>query len=220
MSTESRRAVRRRKGLSTWRLVRYADDFVALVFGSQEDTAALREEIATVLAPMGLRLSEAKTQVVHMAEGFDFLGFHVQWRRKRGTNRWHVCAFIANRPIRWVKARIRALTNRLSQQSMGSVLIRLNQIMRGWANYLKHAVAKHTFDILEHFVWWRVIRMLRIRHRWRWKDSRRRFATPTGRWRRPAMDGIELFNIATVPVTRCRYRASNIPNPWTPANHA
>jgi RNA-directed DNA polymerase len=73
--------------------------------------------------------------------------------------------------------------------------------MRGWANYFKRAVAKHAFGVLEHFVWWRVIRMLRVRHRWSWKEVRRRFTTPTGRWLRPAGDGIELFNIATVRVT-------------------
>ena len=62
------------------------------------------------------------------------------------------------------------------------MLIRLNQIMRGWANYFKHAVAKHTFSKLDDFVWWRVIRLLRARHRWSWKDVRRRLTTPTGRW--------------------------------------
>jgi RNA-directed DNA polymerase len=61
--------------------------------------------------------------------------------------------------------------------------------------------------------------MLRIRHRWKWKDVRRRFTTPTGRWLRPAADGIELFNMATVPVTRYRYRSSNIPNHWALPEH-
>ncbi|MFD8708758.1 group II intron maturase-specific domain-containing protein [Kitasatospora sp. NPDC059648] len=39
---------------------------------------------------------------------------------------------------------------------------------RGWANYFKHAVAKHVFDRLDALVWWRLIRMLRERHRWSW----------------------------------------------------
>ena len=52
-----------------------------------------------------------------MSEGFDFLGFRIQWRRKRGTNKWYVYTFIADRPIRSVKAKIRALTNRTSQQA-------------------------------------------------------------------------------------------------------
>ena len=69
MSTSSRRARRRAKGLPNWRIVRYADDFVVLVHGSRADVDALREEIAAVLATMGLRLSPAKTRVVHMATG-------------------------------------------------------------------------------------------------------------------------------------------------------
>jgi RNA-directed DNA polymerase len=60
------------------------------------------------------------------------------------------------------------------------VLIRLNQVMRGWANYFRHAVCKHTLGSLDTFIWRRVIH---------WS-------------RRPAEDGIELFNIASVPVTR------------------
>jgi RNA-directed DNA polymerase len=77
MGTDFRRTRRRRTGLGTWRLVRYADDFVVLVHGSRQNTEALRDEIADVLAGMGLRLSPAKTQIVHMSEGFDFLGFHL-----------------------------------------------------------------------------------------------------------------------------------------------
>ena len=52
-----------------------------------EHVARLREEITDMLQPLGLRLSPAKTRIVHMSEGFDFLGFRIQWRRKRGSNR-------------------------------------------------------------------------------------------------------------------------------------
>ena len=148
-----------------------------LVNGSGQDALALREDIAGVLAALGLRLSEAKTRVVHMSEGFSFLGFRIQWRRKRGTSKWYVYTFIADRPIRSLKAKIRALTRRTSQQDLEYVLTRLNQVMHGWANYFRHAVAKNAFAMLDNFAWWRVIRMLRERHRWRWKDVRRRFTT-------------------------------------------
>jgi RNA-directed DNA polymerase len=100
------------------------------------------------------------------------------------------------------------------------VLIRLNQIMRGWANYFKHAVAKHTFHALSHFVWWRVVRWLRALHRWKWKDVRRRFTSRDGRWKPITADGIELFNLEAVSVTRYRYRGNTIPNPWTLRDHA
>ena len=218
MSTAYLRSRRRVKGLPRWRVVRYADDFVVLVHGTRDDVEALRDEIAVVLQPLGLRLSQAKTQVVHMSDGFDFLGFHIRWKRKRGTNKWHVYTFIADRPIRSVKAKVRALTRRTSQNPR-AVLIRLNQIMRGWANYFKHAACKRTLSTLSHFVWWRVIRWLRALHRWRWKDVRRRFTTPAGRWKPITADGIELFNLASVPVTRYRYRGNTIPNPWTVPNH-
>ena len=119
MATTARRAARRRNGLPNWRVVRYADDFAVLVHGGRQDAEALREDIAHVLATMGLRFSEAKTRVVHVSEGLSFVGFRVQWRRKRGTEKWY--AFIDHRPIRSLKAKIRALTRRTSQQDLGHV---------------------------------------------------------------------------------------------------
>jgi RNA-directed DNA polymerase len=214
MSTDSRRAARRHKGLPNWKVVRYADDFAVLVNGSEQDTEALREQIATVLATLGLRLSEAKTRVVHLSEGVSFLGFRIQWRRKRGTDKWYVYTFIDDRPIRSVKAKIRALTRRTSQLDLGYVLTRLNQVMHGWAGYFRHAVAKNVFAMLDNFAWWRVIRMLRTRHRWRWKDVRRQFTTASGRWLPVTAGEIELRPIAAIPVTRYRYRGTKIPSPW------
>jgi hypothetical protein len=61
---------------------------------------------------------------------------------------------------------------------------------------------------LAHFAWWRVIRWLRTLHRWKWKDVRQAYTTPEGRWKPVTADGIELFNLETVPVTRYRYRGS------------
>jgi RNA-directed DNA polymerase len=220
MSTPRRRQRRREKGLPNWRIVRYADDFVILVHGERDDVDTLHDDIARVLEPVGLRLSVAKTRIVHMSEGFDFLGFHIQWRRKRGTNKWYVYTFIADRPIRSLKQKVRDLTHRLSQQPPRDVLIRLNQIMRGWANYFRHAVCKHTLRSLETFVRRRVIRWWKHLHRWNWSGVRSHLTGPHGRWRRPTADGIELFNIASVSVTRYLYRGSKIPNPWITPNHA
>ena len=59
---------------SGMRIVRYADDFVVMISRQREDAEALWDEVGSVLAPMGLRLSEAKTRVCHIDEGFDFLG--------------------------------------------------------------------------------------------------------------------------------------------------
>jgi RNA-directed DNA polymerase len=217
MSTNMRRRRSSWKGLPNWRLVRYADDFVVLVDSERAHVEQLREDITTVLQPMGLRLSEAKTRIVHMDEGFDFLGFHIQWRRKRGTNKSYVYTFIAKRPVRSVKAKIHALTRRTSQQDLGAVLIRINQIMRGWANYFRHAVASRTFDHLRQFTWWRIVRWQRTRHRWNWKAVRRWLTDPQGHWKPITADGTTLFNPASIPIRRYRYRGAQIPNPWLPA---
>ena len=78
--TSWRRSAHRRRGGATHRIVRYADDFVIMVHGSRAHAEALREEVARVLAPLGLRLSAAKTRVCHLDEGLDFLGFRIQRR--------------------------------------------------------------------------------------------------------------------------------------------
>ncbi len=214
MSTNMRRRRRGWNGLPNWRLVRYADDFVVLVRGSRKHVEGLRQDIAQLLAPLGLQLSPAKTQIVQLSEGFDFLGFHIQWRRKKGTNRWHVYTFIAKRPLQTIKAKIRALTPRTSQQILGTTLHRINLLLRGWTNYFKHAIAKRTFNHLRQFVWWRIVRWQRTRHRWKWKDVRRWLTDPTGRWKPISADGITLFDPAAIPIRRYRYRGNTIPNPW------
>jgi RNA-directed DNA polymerase len=219
MSTAGKRAYRRSRGAPTWRIIRYADDFVILVHGSREDAQALREDVAGVLAPMGLRLSPAKTRVVHMGDGFGFLGFRIRWKRKRGTNKWYVYTFIADRPVRSLKAKIRALTHKTSQWDLASVLTRLGQIMRGWANYYKHAVAKNTFGKLDDFTFWRLAHMLRARHGWNWGQLRRHLTAATGRWR-IAAEGVEFFRIEKVTVSRYTYRGTKIPAPWPTTNPA
>jgi RNA-directed DNA polymerase len=74
MGTRWGRERRRRHGLPTWRLIRYADDFLVMVHGTEIHVEELRTQVADILAPIGLRLSPSKTRIVHLADGFDFLG--------------------------------------------------------------------------------------------------------------------------------------------------
>ena len=66
------------------KLIRYADDFVVLVRGPRAEAEALFDEVATVLTPTGLRLSDEKTHLTHVDDGFDFLGWHIQRRTWQG----------------------------------------------------------------------------------------------------------------------------------------
>ncbi|MFJ8433351.1 group II intron maturase-specific domain-containing protein [Kitasatospora sp. NPDC094019] len=135
------------------------------------------------------------------------------WRIVRYADDFYT--FIAKRPIQDLKAKIRALTHRTSQHDLRSLLIRHNQITRGWTAYFRHAVAKSRFGTLAHFLWWRLIRTLSTRHRWNWTDVRREHTALSGRWLPITAGGIELFDMGKVPVTRYRWRATRIPNRWT-----
>jgi RNA-directed DNA polymerase len=213
MSTATRRTTRRRKGLGTWRLVRYADDFVVMIAGTRDNADALRDEIASLLAPMGLNLSEAKTKVVHLDEGFDFLGLRIQRRRKRGTKQHKVYTYPSKKALAAVKTKVRRLTQRSSPIPPRALLHRVNAVLRGWANYFRHGVSKQTFSYLDSFAWRRVARWLLKRHKGlTWKALRRRYM----RGWVIVIEGVELLSPSSIPVTRYRYRGAKIPTPWAP----
>jgi RNA-directed DNA polymerase len=205
------RTKRRRAGLANYRIVRYADDFVVLVAGTQAHAEALREDVATVLAPMGLRLSEAKTKVCHIDEGFDFLGFRIQRRTKRGTTKRMVYTYPSKKALASIVGRVRALTSRSSHPTLAALLRQLNPVLRGWCTYFRHGVSKATFGYLDQFTWHRVVRWIRKRHdKTKWAVLLRRYLPG---WR-PTEDGVVLFQPQTMTVTRYRYRADNIATPW------
>ncbi|SCF93145.1 MULTISPECIES: reverse transcriptase domain-containing protein [unclassified Streptomyces] len=93
-------AGRRRNGLPNYRLIRYADDWCLAVSGTRGDAEGLREEIAIVLATMGLRLAREKTLITHIEDGLDFLGWHIQRHRKRGTSKHFVYLYPAKKALR------------------------------------------------------------------------------------------------------------------------
>src|SRR5262249_9399949 len=68
---------RRRKGIGNYLYVRYADDFVVLCNGTKAEALAMKEELKELLSTMGLTLSEEKTKVTHITEGFNFLGYRI-----------------------------------------------------------------------------------------------------------------------------------------------
>lgn len=216
MGTPKRRATRKRKGLGNWRLIRYADDFVLLVSGDRRHAEALRAEVAEVLAPLGLRLSEEKTRAVHIDQGFDFLGFHIRRMRKRGTQKHYVYTTPSRKSVRKVRQGVRDKTHRSTLNTdLDELLASLNRSVRGWANYFRHGVSKATFGAIDHHVWWRLVRWIRRKHpKISWKQIRRRFCD---RGWRIAHNGVVFTGASSVAVTRYRYRGANIPTPWTPA---
>jgi RNA-directed DNA polymerase len=211
MDTRYRRQRRHQQGLGNWRLIRYADDFVVMVWGTREHAEALQDQVQTALAPLGLRLSEAKTGVVHLDEGFDFLGFRIQRRRKRGTSRRVVYTYPSQRSFERIKGKVRARTHR-SSITLREMLSRLNSAVRGWCNYFRHGVSKQVFSALGAFVWRRVTRWMHMQHDgMTWKTLRKRHMP---NWE-IAADGVRLYEAKHIPVTRYRFRGHRIPTPWS-----
>jgi RNA-directed DNA polymerase len=212
--TDMRRFTHRRRGGATYRIIRYADDFAIMVNGSRMHADALWEEVADVLNPLGLRLSPTKSRVCHLDEGFVFLGFHIQRRRKRGTNKMVVYTYPSKKALSSITAKVRALTNRVQHRTLADLLRQLNAVLRGWCNYFRYGVSAATFGYLGQFAWRRVAQWLHKRHPGiTWKLLRHRYMSGTPGWR-PVEDGIALFYPQQVAITRYRWRAANIPTPW------
>ncbi len=216
-ATRVDRARRRRQGFATCRLVRYADDFVVLVAGNRQHAEALRDEVAAVLSPMGLRLSGEKTRVVHIDEGFEFLGFRIRRDTKRGSGRRFVYTYPSKAALAAIKAQVRTITRQGRNYPLSHLLRRLNPVLRGWCAYFRHGVSNATFCYLRHFTWRRVVCWLRSKHpRANWNQLRRRYLLE-GWW--PTGGDTALFNPAAVAVTRYRYRGASIPTPWSGSTH-
>jgi len=216
MGDPNQRRRRIRNGQGNWRLIRYADDFVLLVSGDRHHAEALREEVSAVLDPLGLRLAPEKTAVVHIDEGFDFLGFHIRRMRKRGTQKHYVYTTPSRKSVQKIRDKVRDKTHRSTRnKDVDELLNSLNRSLRGWANYFRHGVSKATFGAIDSHAWLRVAGWIRRKHRLTSrKQLRRRFCD---RGWRIAHNGVVFTGASSVAVTRYRYRGANIPTPWTRA---
>jgi len=218
MGTQSQRQKRKRNGKGNWKLIRYADDLVLMVSGDRQHAGELRQEVAAVLAPLGLRLAPEKTRVVHIDEGFDFLGYHIRRMRKRGTSKHYVYTKPSRKAIQAIKDKVKAKTYR-STRHMGldKLITSLNRSLAGWANYFRYGVSKATFSAVDNFTWGRLMRWIRAKyagkHRLGMTALRHRFCDQEWRF---ACNGVVFTGASSVAVTRYRYRGSRIPTPWTP----
>ncbi len=191
----------RDRGQATYRAVRYADDFVVIVKGTREQAQAIKEQTAKFMATrLRLTLSPEKTRVTHVDDGFDLRSKHVAY------------SFPSQRALREIMHRIKTLTSRSTLNlSLDRLIHALNPILRGWANYYRHAASSRCFAYLGHYLWWRMIRWLRNKYpRLTWKQIRRRCWGH--HW--TSREGTRLAWPDEVPVTRYRYRGHNIPSPW------
>jgi RNA-directed DNA polymerase len=143
----------------------YADDFVVTGASKEVLVNEIKPLIVNFLGKRGLTLSEEKTQVTHINDGFDFLGFNP--RKYKGKllikpSKSNVLLFLSN---------MRELIRKHATLPVNDLIKMMNPKLRGWANYYRHCVAKQTFD----YVGYKLFQTL-----WHW--AVRRHPTKGKRW--------------------------------------
>jgi RNA-directed DNA polymerase len=149
----------------TYALVRYADD-LAILCPTQQAAIEAQHLLATWLGTRGLRLSEAKTHIRHLTEGFDFLGFNIRHYPAPQSSRSGYKLLI--KPSQGSIQQIRRKLKALWRQQLGSPTVALinamNPLISGWSQYFRIGVASRVFRELDTFMFARAQRYMKRRH--------------------------------------------------------
>jgi RNA-directed DNA polymerase len=147
-------------------LIRYADDFVVTAPSREVLEGYVIPRLDGFLASRGLELSQAKTRIVHIDDGFDFLGFNL-----RHFPNGKLLVRPQKEKVTLHRRRLSAFFRTNRQMPTAEVIKVLSPVIRGWCNYYRYAVAKRTFAVLDHHVW-------QITYKW----AKRRHPKKNRRW--------------------------------------
>lgn len=139
-------------------LIRYADDFI-ITANSKETAEELKSIVSDFLESRGLMLSQEKTMITHIDNGFDFLG-------------WTFRKFNGKLIVKPSKSSIITLIRKCSTiilkegkaSTQSDLIRRLNQVIRGWTNYHKHVVASNAFSSINNTLYLLLQRWAKHRH--------------------------------------------------------
>lgn len=159
------KTTRRGQKFAKVNFVRYADDFIITGATKEVLEDEVKPAVMEFFKARGLSLSEEKTKITHVDNGFDFLGQNV--RRYSGK------LFIkpSLKSISNIKTKIRSIVSSNKQATTESLIRKLNPVIRGWAEYHKHVVSAEIFHSIDAFIWKQV---------WQW--SKRRHPKKSSSW--------------------------------------
>ena len=139
-------------------VVRYADDFVITGVSKEVLENEVRPWVEAFLAVRGLQLSEEKTHITHIDQGFDFLG-------------WNFRKYSGKMLMKPSKKSVKTFYRKVAEAISGNKTVKqedlirlLNPMLRGWAEYHHRVSAKRTFSRMEHLVHQRLWRWAKRRH--------------------------------------------------------
>lgn len=147
-------------------LIRFADDFIVTGVSKELLEQEVKPVVESFLAERGLTLSPTKTQITHLEDGFDFLGKHIQ--RRGGKT-------LIKPSLKNVKAfllKIKTVLRANLHTNPGQLLLKINPMIRGWANFHQHTVSYQTFNYVDN----RITQMI-------WKWISRRHPTKSKTWK-------------------------------------
>lgn len=138
-------------------VVRFADDFIVTA-ANKKALEEIREMISDFLVPRGLKLSEEKTLITHIDDGFDFLGWN--FRKNKGK----LIIKPSRKSVEKVTKAISCIIkdNHTAPQEM--LIRKLNEVTKGWADYHHSACAKSTYGKLDHRIWEMLWKWAKRRH--------------------------------------------------------
>jgi RNA-directed DNA polymerase len=195
--------------------IRYADDFVVTGASKEVLETRVKPVIQTFLAERGLLLSETKTKITHVSEGFDFLGWHV----RKHDDFLRICPSKKNTAAFYEKIRNKVHALRGSKQD--EVLFALNPIIRGWGNYHRVVHASRPFAQVDHLIHQALWRWAVRRHPMKGKRwiKKRYFRSTSSRDWLFATDGGELKRLSSIKIDR-HVKIRSDANPYDPKDEA
>lgn len=145
------------------RFCRYADDFVVLGASRELLEERVKPLIENFLKERGLELSQEKTKITHITEGFDFLGQNIR-RYVLRSGKTKLLIKPSKKNIHDFLTSVRGTIKKMATADQEGVIRKLNPMVRGWAYYHRYVNAKNTYNKVDHEVWSALWRWAKRRH--------------------------------------------------------
>jgi RNA-directed DNA polymerase len=162
--------------LSGYQLTRYADDWVVTCKSATEAQAAI-DAARRILKQLGVELHPQKTRIVHVRNGFEFLGYKIKRGQRplrlpdrqirSGVRQGALYAYPKEKSIRRFMDRIRQRTRRKAPLATKELIAELNPLLRGWGEYYKRAHVRRLFNRLDRWI----LRRIWSHHHKRWRNA-------------------------------------------------
>jgi len=157
---------------SKYVVVKYADDFIVLC-RTLKDAEAVYSLLEDYLEDRGLTLAPDKTQITHISDGFDFLGFNI--RSYRGSDREKLLIKASKDSIKSFKAKVKDIIRMCYPWNLEQSIIKLNYLINGVGNYWKMGTNKKLFSKMDHYIyelWMRQIKRWHPNKSVRWRVNK------------------------------------------------